>query len=67
MLEVGRPTRQIYLGPNTSPLKGQEGEFSTSRQIKGPLIPKELEINIGLRVEPSDIGYLVSGHGESTP
>lgn len=63
VLEVEAPTLQIYLGPNTSPLKGQEGEFSTSRQI-GDRLQKELEINIGLRVEPSDIGYLVSGRGE---
>jgi len=63
VLEVEAPTLQIYLGPNTSPLKGQEGEFSTSRQI-GDRLQKELEINIGLRVGPADIGYLVSGRGE---
>ncbi len=63
VLEVEAPTLQIYLGPNTSPLKGQEGEFSTSRQI-GDRLQKELEINIGLRVKPSDIGYVVSGRGE---
>lgn len=63
VLEVEAPTLQIYLGPNTSPLKGQEGEYSTSRQI-GDRLQKELEINIGLRVEPADIGYLVSGRGE---
>lgn len=63
VLEVEAPTLQIYLGPNTSPIKGQEGEFSSSRQI-GDRLQKELEINIGLRVEPADIGYLVSGRGE---
>lgn len=63
VLEVEAPTLQIYLGPNTSPLKGQEGEFSTSRQI-GDRLQKELEINIGLRVKPSEIGYVVSGRGE---
>jgi GTP-binding protein len=63
VLEVEAPTLQIYLGPNTSPLKGQEGDFSTSRQI-GDRLQKELEINIGLRVDPADIGYLVSGRGE---
>lgn len=63
VLEVEAPTLQIYLGPNTSPLKGQEGEFSTSRQI-GDRLLKELEINIGLRVKPSEIGYVVSGRGE---
>jgi GTP-binding protein len=63
VLEVEAPTLQIYLGPNTSPLKGTEGEFNTSRQI-GDRLQKELEINIGLRVEPSDIGFLVAGRGE---
>jgi GTP-binding protein len=63
VLEVEAPTLQIYLGPNTSPLKGQEGDFSTSRQI-GDRLQKELEINIGLRVDSADIGYLVSGRGE---
>ncbi len=63
VIEVEAPTLQIYMGPNTSPFKGQEGEFTTSRQI-GDRLVKELETNVGLRVEPSDIGYLVSGRGE---
>jgi len=63
VLEVEAPTLQIYLGPNTSPFKGLEGEFTTSRQI-GDRLDKELETNIGLRVEPSEIGFLVSGRGE---
>lgn len=63
VLEVEAPTLQIYLGPNTSPFKGLEGEFTTSRQI-GDRLQKELESNVGLKVEPSDIGFLVSGRGE---
>lgn len=63
VLEVEAPTLKIYLGPNTSPFKGQEGEFSTSRQI-GERLKKELETNVGLRVEDSGIGFLVSGRGE---
>jgi GTP-binding protein len=63
VLEVEAPTLQIYLGPNTSPLKGQEGEFNTGRQI-GQRLEKELETNVGLRVEESGIGFLVSGRGE---
>ncbi|MCA9345919.1 translational GTPase TypA [Candidatus Saccharibacteria bacterium] len=62
-IEVEAPTLKIYLGPNTSPLKGLEGEFSTSRQI-GDRLKKELETNVGLRVEENGIGYLVSGRGE---
>ncbi|HKR81719.1 MAG TPA: translational GTPase TypA [Candidatus Saccharimonadales bacterium] len=63
VLEVEAPTLRIYLGPNTSPFKGTEGEFTTSRQIGGRL-QKELETNVGLRVEDDGIGFLVSGRGE---
>ncbi len=63
VLEVEAPTLKIYLGPNTSPMKGQEGEFNTSRQI-GERLQKELETNVGLRVEDNGIGFLVSGRGE---
>ncbi len=63
VIEVEAPTLKIYLGPNTSPMKGQEGEFTTSRQI-GERLQKELETNVGLRVEDEGIGFLVAGRGE---
>ncbi|MEI6751268.1 MAG: translational GTPase TypA [Candidatus Saccharibacteria bacterium] len=63
VLEIEAPTLKIYLGPNTSPAKGLEGEFTTSRQI-GDRLQKELETNVGLRVEDDGIGFLVSGRGE---
>jgi GTP-binding protein len=63
VIEVEAPTLKIYLGPNTSPLKGLEGEFNTSRQI-GERLKKELETNVGLQVEEEGIGFLVSGRGE---
>lgn len=63
LLEVEAPTLSIYLGPNTSPFKGTEGEFNTSRQIKERL-DKELETNVGLKVEEDGIGFKVSGRGE---
>jgi GTP-binding protein len=62
-LEVEAPTLQIYMGPNTSPVKGTEGEFVTGQQI-GSRLKQELETNIGLRVEDHGLGYLVSGRGE---
>jgi len=62
-IEVEAPTLKIYLGPNTSPLKGKEGEFTTSRQI-GDRLKQELETNVGLKVEEQGIGFLVSGRGE---
>jgi GTP-binding protein len=63
VMEVEAPTLKVYIGPNTSPLKGTEGEFTTSRQI-GERLERELETNVGLRVEQEGIGYLVSGRGE---
>jgi len=62
-IEVEAPTLKIYLGPNTSPLKGKEAEFNTSRQI-GDRLKKELETNVGLEIEEQGIGYLVAGRGE---
>lgn len=62
-IEVEAPTLRIYLGPNTSPFKGQEGEFNTSRQI-GDRLQKELETNVGLHVEDDGIGFTVAGRGE---
>ncbi len=62
-IEVEAPTLKIYLGPNTSPQKGREGEFNTSRQI-GDRLKQELETNVGLEVEEQGIGFLVAGRGE---
>lgn len=62
-IEVEAPTLAVYLGPNTSPFKGQEGKFTTSRQI-GERLEKELETNVALRVAPEGIGFKVSGRGE---
>jgi GTP-binding protein len=62
-IEVEAPTLRIYLGPNTSPFKGQEGEFNTSRQI-GERLDKETETNVGLKVDEDGIGFTVAGRGE---
>lgn len=63
VLEVEAPTISMFLGPNTSPFKGKEGEFTTSRQI-GDRLKKELETNVALRVEETGIGFVISGRGE---
>ncbi len=62
-IELEAPTLSIYIGPNTSPLKGREGDFTTSRQIAERL-ERELETNIALKIEPDGLGYKVSGRGE---
>lgn len=63
VIELEAPTLSIYIGPNTSPLKGQEGEFTTSRQIAERL-ERELETNIALKIVSDGLGYKVSGRGE---
>lgn len=62
-IAIEAPTLTMYLGPNTSPMKGREGEFTTSRQI-GERLMRELETNVALRVEESGIGFKISGRGE---
>ncbi|MFZ2494528.1 MAG: translational GTPase TypA [Candidatus Saccharimonadales bacterium] len=63
VLAVEAPTISMYLGPNTSPMKGREGEFTTSRQI-GDRLTKELETNVALKVRDEGIGFIISGRGE---
>jgi len=63
VIDIEAPTLSMYLGPNTSPMKGKEGEFNTSRQI-GDRLKRELETNVSLRVEDDGIGFTVSGRGE---
>ena len=62
-IAIEAPTLSMYLGPNTSPMKGKEGEFTTSRQI-GDRLYRELETNVALRVEENGIGFTISGRGE---
>ena len=63
VIDIEPPTISAYLGPNTSPMKGREGQFNSSRQI-GERLRRELETNVSLRVEEQDIGFKVSGRGE---
>ncbi len=62
-MEIEAPTLQISIGPNTSPFAGQEGKYTTSRQI-GDRLKQELETNVGLRVEELGTQFLVAGRGE---
>lgn len=63
VMDIEAPTLQIAISPNTSPMAGQEGKFSTSRQILARL-KKELETNVSLRLEERDTTFMVSGRGE---
>ncbi len=64
-ISIEEPTIKITIAPNSSPFSGREGTFVTSRQIRARLY-KELETNVGMRVEDDDAtaAFLVSGRGE---
>lgn len=62
---ISEPTVKMQMSVNTSPFAGKEAQYSTSRQLRDRL-KKELETNVGLRVEASENGDKVTlvGRGE---
>ncbi|MBE7436759.1 MAG: translational GTPase TypA [Anaerolineales bacterium] len=65
VIAIEKPTVKMTFGVNTSPFSGQEGEFTTSRNIKDRL-EREIQNDVALQVEPgsSDSTFIVSGRGE---
>ncbi|OGY61185.1 MAG: GTP-binding protein TypA [Candidatus Colwellbacteria bacterium RIFCSPLOWO2_12_FULL_43_11] len=65
IIQIDEPTIEMTFGVNTSPFKGKEGEYTTSRNIKERLW-RELETDVALAINSTEFAdrWVVAGRGE---
>jgi len=65
VIHIDEPTIKMTFGVNTSPFRGREGEYTTSRNLKERLL-HELETDVALKVMPTGSAdrWVVAGRGE---